>query len=114
MNAPPCPNRLQLERLMAGQLAYADVERLAGHVEQCGACVQTLHGLKVDDTLAEMLRGQAQAAKKPLDPVVRKLIERVRSLGATGAAGAGSAEGVPVSINGANAPKSIGSHSAVV
>lgn len=57
-----CPSVHTLEQLFLGQLTVPETESLARHLEQCGACVATVRGLKVDDTLVEMIRRPGPAA----------------------------------------------------
>src|SRR6516225_3999101 len=75
-----CPSRLDLERLMQGQMPYTHVEQLAEHLEGCDACVKIVQALQVEDTLAELIRNQAKAQGKPPDAALKNLMERLRGL----------------------------------
>ena len=57
-----CPSRQDLERLLQGQMPFAQVEQLAQHLEKCDRCVKTVQTLKVDDTLVEVIRKTADGA----------------------------------------------------
>ncbi len=73
-----CPSAEQLQKVMRGELALAEVERISQHVETCARCAQTLQSLQGEDTLAEQVRAEAGRIDKPVDPAVQKLIERLR------------------------------------
>ena len=74
-----CPSADQLENVMRGKLALAEVERISQHVETCSKCEQTLQSLQGEDTLAEHVRAEAGQIDKPIDQAVQKLIERMRN-----------------------------------
>lgn len=74
-----CPSRQDLESLLQGQVGFAQAEQLAQHLETCPACVRTIQSLKVDDTLAELIRKQAAHPSHAPDPVLQKVMERLRS-----------------------------------
>src|SRR5687767_14323723 len=77
-----CPDPDSLRQLMLGQLGDADADRLERHVEHCAACVQTLHTLRVHDTLVEAVRAQSAAPAGGPPDAVRDLIRRMQSMSA--------------------------------
>jgi hypothetical protein len=54
-----CPDRHVLEQFVLGCLAPEEVERLAGHVEQCAACIASLNAVRSDDTLVDSMRNSS-------------------------------------------------------
>jgi hypothetical protein len=42
---PPCPDRDQLERLLADRLSGSEEHAVSVHVQQCGRCQQALEEL---------------------------------------------------------------------
>jgi serine/threonine protein kinase/Leucine-rich repeat (LRR) protein len=75
-----CPSRQDLEALVQGQMPFTQVDQLAQHLEKCAACAQTISGLKVDDTLVEVIRRQATMQGKAPDAVLKNVMERLRLL----------------------------------
>ena len=57
-----CSNSGMLERFVLGVLPADDLIRLGQHVEQCALCVNTLDGLRGEDTLVADMRGAPEAA----------------------------------------------------
>jgi len=51
-----CPNAEVLQRFLLGQMSLDEHDQLAGHVEECSQCIQTLHGLQVRDPLLEAMQ----------------------------------------------------------
>jgi WD40 repeat protein/tRNA A-37 threonylcarbamoyl transferase component Bud32 len=76
-NVSSCPDRTALERLAVGQASAAEVDRLAEHLDGCGACVQTLHTLRVSDTLLDAVRAQGRAVPRPGGELVETVMERL-------------------------------------
>jgi hypothetical protein len=74
--APSCPDVHVLRRFLLGQLPTEEVERLAGHVEQCAHCVTILQHLQERDALLDALQ------TPPADPLQLPagLLERVVAL----------------------------------
>jgi formylglycine-generating enzyme required for sulfatase activity/predicted Ser/Thr protein kinase len=76
---PPssCPEIQVLEQFMVGKVPAAEAQRLEQHLQDCPPCLETLNGLKVDDSLAAAMAAAPQAAVSPKSEVVEALIERV-------------------------------------
>jgi WD40 repeat protein len=55
-----CPNSEQLQQLALGLLPEPVAARVAGHVEGCPRCLQTLRGLPVTDPLLDAVARQRQ------------------------------------------------------
>lgn len=70
-----CPDVHVLQQLALGQVSLEEVERLARHVEACGACVGVLHTLRGDDTLTDSIK--AASAVEEVDPRIREVIARL-------------------------------------
>jgi len=85
-----CPARRELEQLRRGQVPYARVEELARHLEQCESCVHTFHGLPGEDTLVELLHGQAATRGQAPDAMIGPLMDRLRDLNRPSPATGGS------------------------
>lgn len=81
-NPDLCPSREILAQLGVGQLAPAELERWAGHVETCEACQVTLNELAVADTLSDAMR-RSGPTDGTGDPAIDALIDRLQELGAT-------------------------------
>ena len=75
-----CPQRPQIEKLASGQLPFAEADKLAEHLEQCPACIQTVQSLKCDDTLAELIRKKPPTISKAEESALQKLVEKLRAL----------------------------------
>jgi WD40 repeat protein len=83
-----CPPSADLEKLIAGRLAEGDIPALAEHLDQCRRCAETVHNLKVSDTLLEAARGSQAAGADPGEAAVEQLVQQLKGLrpDATGAA----------------------------
>lgn len=79
--ASPCPDAVSMQRFILGQLPEAQAESVLRHLTECQRCVQTLHDLKLNDTLLDALRQASSATiEKPLARDIEKLIERFRQV----------------------------------
>ncbi len=81
-----CPGIQQLLHLVLGKMPAAEVQRLTRHLVGCPACVGTLHGLKVEDTLIQVLREQAptdRSAEDLIDSLIRRLRESATEPGSS-------------------------------
>lgn len=58
--APVCPPVAEYERLLSGDSAPEDVNRLAGHLEGCAKCAAAVQTLLSQDTLGSGVRGAAR------------------------------------------------------
>jgi anti-sigma factor RsiW len=60
----PCPERIELERVLLGLLPETQAEQLEQHVLECPRCVATMVEMGAGDTLVEAMRaGPAAAAE---------------------------------------------------
>ncbi len=84
----PCPSADDLERLSLGQLAEADVDRLAGHLEGCSRCLAVLRAVPAEDPLVRVLQAARGTTPEAPDEAVTRLIERLREQPPVTAAGA--------------------------
>jgi serine/threonine protein kinase len=91
----PCPELQSLQRLAQGLLTPEDVEPLAEHLERCGRCVETILGLKQDDTLVDAVRTRRSVAEGSDRPIVEALIQKLRRLPAEVAASSQHATPAP-------------------
>lgn len=78
--SPGCPNSEDLQHFLLGQLAAAEVERLAAHVARCGHCVALLGAFQMEDELLKTVTAAAPRVGQPLDALLENLIERTSSL----------------------------------
>src|SRR5579864_1089206 len=74
-----CPDLQQVMRFVLGQVPPEEVERLSQHVLTCRACVDTLHGLKAEDTLIQQLLRLASTADRPVKGLLDSLILRLKA-----------------------------------
>lgn len=79
---PSCPDSRALEQFVLGAMAADEQVKLSQHVEQCPACVATLHGLKAEDTVLDSMRRAAERAPKFQGEVVEQLAEKMSELSA--------------------------------
>jgi hypothetical protein len=75
-----CPPLCALEGFTLGQITEDDAAALERHLAQCECCLKTLHTLKGDDMLTQLVQGQAAAARPPSDPLIDGLIHRLKVL----------------------------------
>jgi serine/threonine protein kinase/uncharacterized membrane protein len=100
----PCPSRDQLSEVMRGKVASPQMELLAHHVESCSRCEETLQVMRAEDTFTDLFRSEAGKAEKPVEPVVKALIERMQEDGSPpSAATLDSKDVVPSSDTGTHA-----------
>ena len=74
-----CPDADVLQRFLLGQTSDQESAELEAHLAACAHCVQTLHGMKAEDTVVEAMRAQAGTAEAE-EAVVESLIERLQRL----------------------------------
>ncbi len=64
-DTPHCPDTDVLRDFLLGRFPPAEVERLAGHVEECGRCIDTLQTLRDSDPLLEAVRAPPPPGEVP-------------------------------------------------
>ena len=69
--AMSCPDRASLERLLDQGANPDEVERLAGHLETCARCGETVETLLAGDRNAAALRGAKVEADAPSVQLLR-------------------------------------------
>ena len=75
-----CPNAQVLQQFALGSLSAMEIELLSQHVERCASCVETLHGLKINDTLLSDT-GRALNVEIPTPPpAVQKVMQDMLNL----------------------------------
>jgi serine/threonine protein kinase len=80
MDATGCPGRAELEDFAVGTLPGPEFARIAGHVEQCTDCEQTLEALDhLDDPFLSRLRRSTASDGSEAEPVPGHLVAAVRS-----------------------------------
>jgi serine/threonine-protein kinase len=77
--ASPCPDVRDLQRLQAGELPAAEVERLAQHLEECVDCPQLIAQLSGEDLLARRDTPVDVACGPESPGVLDNLLRRLRS-----------------------------------
>jgi serine/threonine protein kinase len=78
----PCPDGLELQRLLLGHSSDDRAAVLEEHVSDCPTCGERLSELSTTDGLVEVLRGlPAVTARLPRGPVVEDLRRRGRQIG---------------------------------
>jgi tRNA A-37 threonylcarbamoyl transferase component Bud32 len=83
MNPPRCPSPAELRGFAVGNLAAADIDRIAGHVLECEACDRALGSLdSVADDLLKNLDGLSPEVP-PAVPLPDALLQVARSAGRT-------------------------------
>jgi len=75
-----CPSGEELRQFAHGRLAEASAERVIQHLRQCRACLSSLEGVSVDDTLIEALRTRGAAVGDAEKAGVNGLIQRLKQL----------------------------------
>lgn len=80
VQALDCPDRSELSAFVTGNLAATAFQRVARHVEQCGACEQSLDALDdhADPFLTQLRQGTAETMSAE-GPVPRELLDAARS-----------------------------------
>ena len=80
MDATGCPGREVLEDFAVGTLPGSEFARVAGHVERCPDCEQTLQALDhLDDPFLSRLRRSTASDGSESEPVPGHLVAAVRS-----------------------------------
>ena len=77
--AMSCPDRASLERLLDHGAGPDEVERLAGHLETCGRCGETVETLLAADRNAAALRGTKVEADAPSVQLLRARLANLRA-----------------------------------
>jgi len=72
-----CPTPATFEKLRHGQLTLPEVELAAMHLETCPRCVETVHDLHVEDTLAAYLDSEDAWRQPEIEQPVRELMLRL-------------------------------------
>jgi serine/threonine protein kinase/WD40 repeat protein len=75
--AQSCPSKDTLERFVLGQLAPAEVEHWAPHVEGCDRCLTILHKTTSQDAVVEAMKHLGAAGEQRQHPLVQALIEQL-------------------------------------
>src|SRR5689334_13013791 len=70
-----CPDASALRGYHLGQASRAEAELIERHLEGCGRCAQTLHGLSGADVLVEALQSWGSRPCGPEEPEVAGLVE---------------------------------------
>jgi WD40 repeat protein len=84
MSANVCPDRQQLQRLLAGpDTAVDELAALAEHLEHCARCADTVHGLQGADTFVQLVRAARAGRPREEEDVVEQLVKRITLLGYT-------------------------------
>jgi hypothetical protein len=77
----PCPTLPDLENFLLGQVAERQAANIEEHLTRCKQCLETVHGLKVEDTFIQAMRqAPALEAREPDEEVLENLIERFSRL----------------------------------
>jgi WD40 repeat protein len=101
-----CPDVQSWRRLLLGHLPEDEAKNLERHLEECGACLQIVREVHVDDTLADALRSWTPVVERDEPETVQELIQRLKGLrfrsGETGPEE--TAPGISQSDLGRNAP----------
>src|SRR5436853_77836 len=81
MNPPRCPSPAELHAFTVGDLGDADIDRIAGHVLECGPCDRALRSLDgMTDDLLRSLNGVSADAQRSA-PLPEALLRVARSAG---------------------------------
>jgi serine/threonine protein kinase len=75
-----CPKLDELHQFLLGRLPAEQTDRLQNHLAHCAPCLDTIQGLKAEDTLVGAWRAQADAATSPEDERVAALIQKLSGL----------------------------------
>src|SRR5262245_45146236 len=73
-----CPEVRQWLEFLRGELAEADALPLEQHLTACTACLQTVRGLRQEDTLADSIRARSTCPKEDVPQSVRFLIQQLK------------------------------------
>jgi TolB-like protein len=76
-----CPSHDDLEHFSLGRIPEGQAQGVEEHLTCCPACLDTIQGLRVEDTLVEAVRHQPAArAKLPQDETVARTIGLLKGL----------------------------------
>src|SRR5262249_24434327 len=79
MDATGCPGRAELEGFVVGDLPGPEFARIAGHVEWCPDCEDTLQALDhLTDPFVSRLRRSTASGAQDAEPVPRELVAAIR------------------------------------
>ena len=79
MDATGCPGRAELEGFVVGDLPGPEFARIAGHVECCPDCEDTLQALDhLTDPFVSRLRRSTASGAPDAEPVPRELVAAIR------------------------------------
>jgi len=77
----PCPSHDDLQHFSLGRVPEGQALRLEEHLARCPTCLETIQGLRAEDTLVEAVRVQAASREKlPGGEAVVRTIGRLRGL----------------------------------
>jgi tetratricopeptide (TPR) repeat protein len=107
-SAAACPGREDLRLLALGLLSERAAESVAGHVEQCAACLAVLRNLQVEDPLLVALAQPTSVAPPQDNHEVQTLIDRLREVPVLRAAAASGNAPAGPSAAGSDAPTLLG------
>jgi serine/threonine protein kinase len=79
MSSLPCPPSENLQDYSLGRVSEPDAQGLEAHLAQCPLCVETLHGLKAEDTLIEAMRAQDTLVRPRIDATVSQLMGMMKT-----------------------------------
>ena len=72
-----CPDREILKQFLLGQLPITEIEDCQSHLSHCDPCVETVAGLKVEDTFTGMAEQALASESLNVEQNDLKLIENV-------------------------------------
>jgi tetratricopeptide (TPR) repeat protein/tRNA A-37 threonylcarbamoyl transferase component Bud32 len=78
MSASPCPDVLELQQFLLGQLPAAEIDRLAQHLLHCDRCVGLAGTLEARDRLVDDLHAQKADGEETDHEALRTLLSRVQ------------------------------------
>jgi hypothetical protein len=73
-----CPDAVQYQRLITGELPAGEVEALLSHLEGCAACVRHVAAVAEQDSLAQLVRQVGSLNEPAWEQNVALLIQRLR------------------------------------
>jgi hypothetical protein len=78
-----CPQPSELQKLATGNLPPLDMESMVQHLESCDGCLARVQALPSADTLLDLLAQARTLTDGPEEPIVTRLIARLKELGKT-------------------------------
>jgi WD40 repeat protein len=72
-----CPDEVEWQRWLLGQLSGEEADRLEEHLEACQRCVQSLATVHAEDTLVEAMQAQAGLARPREDDGIEDLVQEL-------------------------------------